>query len=146
MGRQKVVDQLKERIKLLNEENGYSYKPKAYEWLVTPLEKRDLPAIVIRDTEAFLEEYGDGAKRHTLSVEIELYTASDDAEPQRLREMSSELLRVLNVHNSDEPKPIGDYFSIGKIEMEIAQEDFKIGLVKIEAAVIYHTEEIEEWH
>jgi hypothetical protein len=137
--RQEVIDAIKTRIARMGPEAGNSYKPKAYEWMVGPLEYADLPAVIARDTTDDVTDNGDGSMAHRLKVEIELYTAEADAEPERLRTMAQELLDALRVEDFGDETPVGDFFSLSGVEIEIEQLDKKVAVVRIDTTVTYQT-------
>ncbi|ADV47031.1 hypothetical protein [Nitratifractor salsuginis] len=135
--RQEVIDAIKTRISAISPEAGNSYTPKAYEWMVGPLEYADLPAVIVRDTSDDVSDNGDGSMGHSLKVEIELYVADADAE--RMRGMAQELLRALRVEDFGDPVPVGDFFQLTGVEMELEQLEKKVGVVRIDTTVKYQT-------
>ena len=138
--RQEVIEQIKKRIASISPESGYDWKPKAFEWMVSPLDYADLPAVIIRDRKDEIDhDSSAGSSRHRLHVEIELYTIDDDAEPERVRAMADDLLRAIAVAPFDE-SGVGDYFELGGVEIEIEKEEKKVAMASIDTTVTYHAE------
>lgn len=135
--RQDVIEAIKARVSTISTDAGNTYTPKAYEWMVSPLEYADLPAVIVRDTSDSVSDNGDGSIGHALKVEIELYIA--DADAGRMREMAQELLSALKVEDFDDPIPVGDYFQLDGVDMEIEQLEKKVGVVRIDTTAKYQT-------
>jgi len=64
-----------------------------YEWLLKPLEPKQLPALVLRDTEDNVTSEG-LRSNHALKIEIEIIVKSLEGSQIELRDISSNVLRV----------------------------------------------------
>lgn len=93
--RQSIVDALDTRLKTITTTNGYSANLNVYEWLVTPLEETDLPAVIFRDLEDDIDTDEIGTRRdHTLTIEMDV-AASSSSSPDTVRELCRDILTAI---------------------------------------------------
>jgi hypothetical protein len=93
--RQQIVDALDTRLQTITTLNGYSANLGVYEWLVTPLEEADLPAVVFRDTVDDIDDEKEFSRLdHTLTVELDV-AASSTASADSVRELIKDILTAI---------------------------------------------------
>jgi len=85
---------------------------RADEWLVTPLSKSDLPAIIVKDTDDDItHDDPSGSSDHSLKIEIEIYAADDRMTAESLRSKVLDVLLVIGAPEG-EGEYLGDYRSV----------------------------------
>ncbi len=140
MRRQTIIDNLKNRLKTITTANGYSWEPKVFEWLVTPLGNGDFPAIIIKDTEDNVDsEKTSDASEHNLKVEILLFVKEGNLTPAALRVKMQNILAVIG-KEPEVGEDLGDYISFDGSELLIEQQHEVEGGVKIDITITYYTE------
>lgn len=93
--RQSIVDALDARLKTITTANGYSANLSVFEWLVTPLEEADLPAVIFRDLEDDIDTDEIGTRRdHVLNFELDV-SASATASATTVRELMRDILTAI---------------------------------------------------
>jgi hypothetical protein len=92
--RQSIVDALDTRLQTITTANGYSQNLGVHEWLVTPLEESDLPAVIFRDTTDDIDTDEMLRRDHTLTVEMDV-AASATASPDTVRELMRDILTAI---------------------------------------------------
>lgn len=109
--RQDIVDQIDTNLKAISIANGYSFdiNGNVFEWLVTPINESNLPAIIFRDTIDTIDPDDEG--EHHLQVEVVLVDRGN-ASVSSVRNKMQDILTAFRL--------IGD-------------EDFVIGANLIEA-------------
>ncbi|WP_456390609.1 hypothetical protein [Hydrogenimonas sp.] len=140
MKRQAIIDNLKARLKTITVANGYTWEPNLFEWLVTPLGKHDLPALILKDTDDDItHDYPSGSSDHSLKIEIEIYAADERMTAESLRSKVLDVLRVIGAPE-EEGEYLGDYRSVTGTEMQIEQNESIVGAARIDLSVKYYTE------
>lgn len=93
--RQQIVDALDTRLQTITTGNGYSANLGVYEWLVTPLEESDLPAVIFRDTIDDIDDEKEFSRLdHPLTIELDV-AASSSASPASVRELIRDILTAI---------------------------------------------------
>ncbi len=140
MRRDTIVGNLKNRLKRITAANGYTWEPKVFEWLVTPLGDSDFPAIVIKDANDDVDsQSSSGSSEHNLKVEIMLFVKEGAATPSSLRSKMQDILAVIGEDPQD-GEDMGEYISFDGSELLIEQQHEVEGGVKIDITVSYMTE------
>ncbi len=140
MRRQTIIDNLKTRLKTITLANGYTWEPNLFEWLVTPLSKGDLPAIIVKDTDDDItHDDPSGSSDHSLKIEIEIYAADERMTAESLRSKVLDVLLVIGAPEG-EGEYLGDYRSVTGTQMQIEQNESVIGAARIDLLVKYYTQ------
>ncbi len=140
MKRQVIIDNLKTRLKTITVANGYTWEPNLFEWLVTPLSKGDLPAIIVKDTDDDItHDDPSGSSDHSLKIEIEIYAADERMTAESLRSKVLDVLLVIGAPEG-EGEYLGDYRSVTGTQMQIEQNESVIGAARIDLLVKYYTQ------
>lgn len=140
MRRQTIIDNLKTRLKTITVANGYTWEPNLFEWLVTPLSKGDLPAIIVKDTDDDItHDDPSGSSDHSLKIEIEIYAADERMTAESLRSKVLDVLLVIGAPEG-EGEYLGDYRSVTGTQMQIEQNESVIGAARIDLLVKYYTQ------
>ncbi len=135
--RQSIVDALDTRLQTITTTNGYSANLGVHEWLVTPLEESDLPAVIIRDTSDDIDTDEIGTRRdHVLTIELDV-AASATASTDSVRELCRDILTAIGtdktfgglVYNTEPTS----------VEMEVSEEDQRLSGGQIVIEVKYKT-------
>lgn len=102
MIRQKIIDSIVNNLKTISSDNGfYSEAGKSvFEWLEKPLEKHELPAIVVRDVSDDVSSNG-SIDNHSLKIEIDILSSSGKHTVWNLREVTSDVIKAFNLVEKD---------------------------------------------
>ncbi len=93
--RQQIVDALDTRLQTITTGNGYSANLGVYEWLVTPLEESDLPAVIFRDTVDDIDDEREFSRLdHTLTVDLDVAVSSTTS-ADAVRELIRDILTAI---------------------------------------------------
>ena len=135
--RQSLVDALSARLKTITTVNGYSADLGVYEWLVTPLEEEDLPAVIFRDTSDILDTDEIGSRRkHELTFELDVAT-SETASADATRELLRDILTAIGTDKTFgglayDTEPL-------TVSLEVSETDQRIAGGQIIIEVKYYT-------
>jgi hypothetical protein len=136
--RQNIITALKTRMQTIRIGNGYNTDAgmNVFDWLEYSTDATVRPAIIIRDTDDSVEEYGAHVKDRKLSVEILIQTDGSDA----VKDARSIIGDVEKVLGTDET--LGGYCYAAEDagnEMESKHEEDILVTAKIKLMLHYRT-------
>ena len=135
--RQQIVDALDARLQTITIANGYSADLGVYEWLVTPLEEEDLPAVIFRDTVDDIDTDEIGQRRkHDLAVTLDI-AASSTASADAVRELMRDVLTAIGTDKTFgglayNTEPLS-------ASLEVSEADQRLSGGQIELEIKYYT-------
>lgn len=139
MRRETILENLKSRLRTITAANGYTWEPKLFEWLTTPLSAADLPALILKDgDDEIRHDEPSGSSEHSLSVEILLFDGQNGTTASSLRRKLADVMGVVGKEEAD-GEDLGDYRSVEATRMEIDQSETLLGAARLELLFRYRT-------
>lgn len=141
--RQQIVTALAARLALIQVANGYQTDAglNVNEWLVTPLELQDPPALNFRDEEDVIE-LTTGKDLHTLTIAIECY-ATGSSSPATLRLMLADIVRAIAVDNTF--GGLVEDTTISSESISVRQEEKRLAAVNLKILIQYETDHLNAY-
>jgi hypothetical protein len=100
--RQDIVDQIDTNLKAISTANGYSFdiNGNVFEWLATPMDENNLPAIIFRDTVDSIDP--EDEQEHNLEFEVVLVDKGNASTASVRNKMQDILTAFHLIRNEDD--------------------------------------------
>lgn len=135
--RQKIVTEIVQQMVLINSQNGFYSEAgtHVFEWLETPLDKDEYPAIIVRDTMDSVDD-SHMSLEHKLKIEIDIASKEGNNTTWDMREVSSDVLRAFGMVEES----LNFKCSYLGSDFLVEHKDSVYGGVRLEFEVSYQTQ------
>lgn len=141
MIRQIIVDEIVKQMKEISSSNGfYSEAGKnVFEWLEKPLDKDELPGIIIRDVSDSATD-NNTISEHILKIEVDIAVAAGKLTTWKMREVTSDVIKAF----SKVEEALNFQCKFNGSEFLLEQKDTTYGGVRVEFDVLYQSRKWEQ--
>ncbi|MEN4053783.1 hypothetical protein [Sulfurimonas sp. NWX79] len=132
--RQEIVDILKLRLQNISKANGYENDiVKVDEWVMSKLQDKDMPCLVLRDTGSSVDNSVSGTSSNRLQIEVDVLVSDKETTMRTLRSIMSDVLKAFGNESED----FYEHRTFDGDEVLVEHQDKLYGGTRMKFTVVY---------